>query len=45
MDHGQGVVSIFLHLSKIYVKEDGFVRAGQLVGAIDPVAWRYEGVE
>ena len=67
LDHGQGVASIFLHLSQIYVKEGDFVSAGQLVGAIgatgavtgphlhwglyvngqaiDPVAWRYEGVE
>ena len=67
MDHGQGVESIFLHLSKIYVKEGDFVNSGQVIGeigatgavtgphlhgglyvngeAIDPVAWRYEGVE
>jgi len=67
LDHGQGVESIFLHLSKIYVKEGDFVTAGQVIGeigatgavtgphlhwglyvngeAIDPVAWRYEGVE
>ena len=67
LDHGQGVVSIFLHLSKIYVKEGDFVKAGQVIGAvgatgavtgphlhwglyvngeaIDPVAWRYEGVD
>jgi murein DD-endopeptidase MepM/ murein hydrolase activator NlpD len=67
LDHGQGVVSIYLHLSKIYVKEGDFVTAGQPIGAIgatgavtgphlhwglyvngeaiDPVAWRYEGVE
>ena len=67
LDHGQGVVSIFLHLSKIYVKEGDFVKAGQVIGAvgatgavtgphlhwglyvngeaIDPVAWRYEGIE
>jgi len=67
MDHGQGVESVFLHLSEIYVKEGDFVKAGQTIGAIgatgavtgphlhwglyvngeaiDPVAWRYEGVE
>ena len=67
LDHGQGVVSIFLHLSKIYVKEGDFIKAGQVIGAvgatgavtgphlhwglyvngeaIDPVAWRYEGIE
>ncbi len=67
LDHGQGVASIFLHLSKIYIKEGDFVKAGQVIGAvgatgavtgphlhwglyvngeaIDPFAWRYEGVE
>jgi len=67
VDHGQGVESIFLHLSEIYVKEGDFVNAGQAIGAvgatgaatgphlhwglyvngesINPVAWRYEGVE
>ncbi|MDX2254484.1 MAG: M23 family metallopeptidase [Pseudanabaenaceae cyanobacterium bins.39] len=67
LDHGQGVLSIFLHLSKIYVQEGDFVKAGQVIGAVgatgastgphlhwglyvngeavDPVAWRYEGIE
>ena len=67
LDHGQGVVSVYLHLSEIYVKEGDFVTAGQTIGAIgatgavtgphlhwglyvngeaiDPVAWRYEGVD
>ncbi len=67
LDHGQGVASIFLHLSEIYVKEEDFVQAGQVIGAIgatgaatgphlhwglyvngeaiDPVVWRYEGLE
>jgi murein DD-endopeptidase MepM/ murein hydrolase activator NlpD len=67
LDHGQGVASIFLHLSQIYVQEGEFVKAGQIIGAvgatgavtgphlhwglyvngqaIDPVAWRYEGIE
>jgi len=67
VDHGQGVESIFLHLSEIYVKEGDFVKAGQPLGAIgatgastgphlhwglyvngeaiNPVAWRYDGVE
>jgi len=67
LDHGQGVVSIYLHLSKIYVKEGDFVTAGQTIGAvgatgavtgphlhwglyvngeaIDPVAWRSEGID
>ncbi len=67
LDHGQGVASIFLHLSEIYIKEGDFVQAGQVVGAIgatgavtgphlhwglyvngeaiDPVVWRYEGLE
>lgn len=34
MDHGQGVESIFLHLSRIDVKEGDFVQAGQVIGAI-----------
>ncbi|MBD2577516.1 M23 family metallopeptidase [Oscillatoria sp. FACHB-1406] len=67
IDHGQGVVSIFLHLSRINVKEGDVVRAGQQIGAvgstgaatgphlhwglyvngsaIDPVPWRYTGIE
>ncbi|MEC4983688.1 MAG: M23 family metallopeptidase [Oscillatoria sp. PMC 1068.18] len=67
IDHGQGVVSIFLHLSRIDVTEGSFVQAGQRIGAIgstgastgphlhwglyvhgeavDPVPWRFEGVE
>lgn len=67
IDHGQGVVSIFLHLSRIGVKEGDFVNAGQQIGtvgatgaatgphlhwglyvhgqAIDPVPWRYGGIE
>lgn len=34
IDHGQGVVSIFIHLSRIDVREGDFVQAGQRVGAI-----------
>jgi murein DD-endopeptidase MepM/ murein hydrolase activator NlpD len=34
IDHGQGVVSIFLHLQDIYVKEGDFVQAGQTIGTI-----------
>ena len=34
LDHGQGVVSIFLHLSKIYVNEGDFIKAGQVIGAV-----------
>jgi murein DD-endopeptidase MepM/ murein hydrolase activator NlpD len=67
IDHGQGVASIFLHLSRMDVREGDFVQAGQVVGAIgstgsatgphlhwglyvhgeavDPVPWRYDGVE
>jgi murein DD-endopeptidase MepM/ murein hydrolase activator NlpD len=67
IDHGQGVASIFLHLSRIDVQEGDFVQAGQTVGAVgatgsatgphlhwglyvhgeavDPVPWRYEGIE
>ena len=67
IDHGQGVLSIFLHLSRIDVQEGDIVQAGQTVGAvgstgsstgphlhwglyvhgqaIDPVPWRYEGID
>lgn len=67
IDHGQGVLSIMIHLSRIDVAEGDFVTAGQVVGgigstgastgphlhwglyvhgvAIDPVPWRFEGVE
>jgi len=67
LDHGQGVVSVYLHLSEVLVKEGDFVTAGLPIGAIgatgavtgphlhwglyvngeaiDPVAWRYEGIE
>jgi murein DD-endopeptidase MepM/ murein hydrolase activator NlpD len=34
LDHGQGVSSIYLHLSRIYVKEGDFVKAGQTIGAL-----------
>ncbi|QLE57766.1 M23 family metallopeptidase [Nostoc sp. TCL26-01] len=34
IDHGQGVVSIFMHLSRINVKEGDIVKAGQLIGAV-----------
>jgi murein DD-endopeptidase MepM/ murein hydrolase activator NlpD len=34
IDHGQGVTSVFLHLSRINVKEGDFVRAGQVIGAV-----------
>lgn len=34
IDHGQGVTSAFLHLSRINVKEGDFVRAGQVIGAV-----------
>ena len=67
IDHGQGVLSIFLHLHTINVKEGDRVKPGQRIGtvgstgastgphlhwglyvhgqAIDPVPWRYDGVE
>ena len=67
IDHGQGVLSIMIHLSRIDVQEGEFVQAGQVIGAIgstgastgphlhwglyvngvavDPVPWRYEGLE
>ncbi|BAZ82610.1 M23 family metallopeptidase [Sphaerospermopsis kisseleviana CS-549] len=34
IDHGQGVTSIFMHLSRINVKEGDMVKAGQLIGAV-----------
>ncbi len=34
IDHGQGVASIFMHLSRINVKEGDVVKAGQLIGAV-----------
>ncbi|MBD2293328.1 M23 family metallopeptidase [Anabaena sphaerica FACHB-251] len=34
IDHGQGVTSIFMHLSRINVKEGDIVKAGQLIGAV-----------
>ena len=34
IDHGQGVTSVYLHLSRINVQEGDFVRAGQPIGAI-----------
>ncbi len=34
IDHGQGVVSIMIHLSRIDVKEGDFVQPGQVIGAV-----------
>ncbi|MGF1500049.1 MAG: M23 family metallopeptidase [Elainellaceae cyanobacterium] len=34
IDHGQGVLSIFIHLSRIDVREGEFVEAGQVIGAV-----------
>jgi murein DD-endopeptidase MepM/ murein hydrolase activator NlpD len=34
VDHGQGVISIFMHLSKIFVKEGDMVQPGQKIGAV-----------
>jgi murein DD-endopeptidase MepM/ murein hydrolase activator NlpD len=34
IDHGQGVTSIFMHLSRINVKEGDLVKAGQLIGGV-----------
>lgn len=34
IDHGQGVTSVFLHLSRINVQEGDFVQAGQVIGAV-----------
>ncbi len=34
IDHGQGVISMFLHLSRINVKEGELVQPGQVIGAV-----------
>lgn len=34
IDHGQGVASIMMHMSRIDVKEGDFVQAGQRIGAV-----------
>lgn len=34
IDHGQGVTSVFIHLSRIDVKEGDFVQAGQRIGGL-----------
>ncbi len=34
IDHGQGVASFYIHLSKIFVKEGDMVKAGQKIGAV-----------
>ncbi len=34
LDHGQGVTSIFMHLSRIDVKEGEMVKPGQVIGAV-----------
>ncbi len=34
IDHGQGVITTYLHLSRINVKEGDFVKAGQVIGAV-----------
>jgi len=34
IDHGQGLASILMHLSRIDVKEGDFVQAGQVIGAL-----------
>ena len=34
IDHGQGVTSTFLHLSRINVQEGDVVQAGQVIGAV-----------
>lgn len=34
IDHGHGVLSIFLHMSRIDVKEGDFVKAGQVIGTL-----------
>lgn len=34
IDHGQGVISFYIHLQKILVKPDQMVKAGELIGRI-----------
>lgn len=34
IDHGQGVTSAYLHLSRMNVQEGDFVQAGQVIGAV-----------
>jgi len=34
IDHGQGLASILMHLSRIDVKEGDFVTAGQVIGTL-----------
>ncbi|MBD2041783.1 M23 family metallopeptidase [Microcoleus sp. FACHB-672] len=34
IDHGQGVTTIYLHLSRINVKEGDMVKPGQVIGAV-----------
>ena len=34
LDHGQGLESVYLHLSRIDVKEGDMVQAGQVIGAL-----------
>ncbi|TAE54071.1 MAG: M23 family metallopeptidase [Nostocales cyanobacterium] len=34
IDHGQGVISIFLHLNRINVKEGDTVKPGQVIGTV-----------
>lgn len=34
INHGQGVTSIFMHLSRINVKEGDFVQAGRVIGTV-----------
>jgi len=34
IDHGQGVVSFYIHLQKILVKQDDIVEAGQKIGTV-----------
>lgn len=34
IDHGHGVITTYLHLSRISVKEGDFVKSGQVIGAV-----------
>lgn len=34
IDHGQGVISIYIHMNSVGVKEGDLVKSGQKIGAV-----------
>lgn len=34
IDHGQGITTIYIHMSKIFIKEDDLVKKGQVIGNV-----------